>query len=175
MEACEAQVKCALAVVADWIRLGRTEMKLEIPVGRLQPNGQKYSTVLFDRGESVYPEAYQMVISIPDGGHATIMNYACGDHPFSESEQNMQKLLFREIFNQYSRAAMRQMLNRILATDMATGVANQESLTQFAGQMIQKQQIQQIQQSRQKQQKQQIQQIQQCRKKQQIQQSRQKQ
>lgn len=143
VEACEAQAKCALAVVADWIRLGRTEMKLEIPVGRLQPNGQKYSTVLFDRGESVYPEAYQMVISIPDGGCATIMNYACGDHPFSESEQNMQKLLFREIFNQYSRAAMRQMLNRILATDMATGVANQESLIQFAGQMIQKQQIQQ--------------------------------
>ncbi len=144
MEVCEAHAVKAIAVIADQIRLGRAEIELNAPKTKFRPNGEYCHTVLFDRKERVNTKSYDIVFFLPDGGKVTISSYPFGEEFYSVDEKELHTLLFRVIFQQYSRIVMQKTLLNIVQTDLMTGVANLEALMQFATKLIAQKQIQEF-------------------------------
>lgn len=144
MEVCEAHAIKAIAVIADQIRLGRAEIELNAPRTKFRPNGEYHHTVLFDRKEGINTKSYDIVFSIPDGGKVPFSSYPFGEEFYSVDEKELHTLLFREIFQQYSRIMMQKLLLHIMQTDLATGVASPEALMQFATKLIAQKQIQEF-------------------------------
>ena len=144
MEVCEEHIIKAVDVIADQVRLGKAEIELNAPKTKFRSNGEYHHTVLFDRKEGVNTKSYDMVFSIPDGGKVTISSYPFGDEFYSTEEQELHKLIFREIFQQYSRSMMQKILMHIMQTDLPTGVASPEALMQFATKLIAQRKIQEF-------------------------------
>lgn len=120
-------VKRGLAGLADRLRLGRAELVLELPKNRLIPDGEHYHTVLFDSGKGDYGKPLEMEINISTGGTVHISDYPVRDD-YDDSEMDIHRFIFKEIFYQYNRTMAQWMIDRVMNTDINTGVANQDAL-----------------------------------------------
>lgn len=137
VEACKGRVAEALAEMADSLRLGRMELTLDSPVSALRPSGAYQTSVLYDRKDgTVCEECFLRVYPVSDGGQVRCMWYPYGEAPFSEEEQKVLHMISKEIFQQFSRAILQNLLAHVMQTDMATGVANQAAFMGYAAKLF---------------------------------------
>lgn len=74
-------------------------------------------------------------MKIRTGGTVFIKDYPYGPG-YSEEEIQTHRFIFREIFIQYNRTLAQCMLEKIMNTDINTGVASQDSLMYYAVNLI---------------------------------------
>ena len=137
VEACKGRVAEALAEMADSLRPGRIELTLDSPVSALRPSGAYQTNVLYDRKDgTVCEECFLRVYPVSDGGQVRCKWYPYGEAPFSEEEQKVLHMISKEIFQQFSRAILQNLLAHVMQTDMATGVANQAAFMGYAAKLF---------------------------------------
>lgn len=127
LEQREQYIRQGLDVLADRLRLGKVELTLDIPANRLVPGGEHYHSVLYDSGKENYGRAIDMEIDINTGGKIVVTDYPL-ESDYTESEREVHRFIAREIFYQYNRTMSQWMIDRVLHTDVNTGVANQDAL-----------------------------------------------
>lgn len=136
VEAYEENIKEAIKQIADLLRLGRAVIMLDAPVTKIRPSGVHRDCVLYDRGLEAGDKIYRVMFTLPDKGQIVVEMYPLGDESFSQEKCRILDCIVREIFSQYSRIMMQDMLNHIINTDIATGVASQEAFMQYAGRLL---------------------------------------
>lgn len=128
-------IRNGLAAVADRLRLGKAEITVDIPKNRLMPLGERSSAVLYEREVTELGTPVDIEMKIRTGGTVFIKDYPYGPG-YSEEEIQTHRFIFREIFIQYNRTLAQCMLEKIMNTDINTGVANQNSLMYYAVNLI---------------------------------------
>lgn len=140
-EQCEQNAKEAVAILAPTIRLGKVEVIMEAPVSKLRASEEHRRIILFDQGEDVGRDVCALRFGLPDRGNVCIYLYPAGQTPFSEEERRTQSLIGKQIFSQFGRVMMQGFLVHVINTDMATGVANQESFMRFVVSLMRQQRL----------------------------------
>ncbi len=130
LEEREKCIKKGLAILADRLRLGKAELTLELPKNRLLPDGQYSNSVLYDSNGDVYGRALEMDIAINTGGRVLITDYPKGPD-YTDEEVSVHQFIFKEIFYQYNRTMSQWMIDKVMRTDINTGVANQDALMYY--------------------------------------------
>ena len=133
-------IRNGLAVIADRLRLGKAEITVDIPKNRFMPLGERNSAVLYEREGVELGIPVDIEMKIRTGGTVFIKDYPYGPG-YSEEEIQTHRFIFREIFIQYNRTLAQCMLEKIMHTDINTGVANQDSLMYYAVNLIKTGQI----------------------------------
>lgn len=128
-------IRNGLAAVADRLRLGKAEITVDIPKNRLMPLGERSSAVLYEEEGAELGPPVDIEMKIRTGGTVFIKDYPYGPG-YSEEEIQTHRFIFREIFIQYNRTLAQCMLEKIMNTDINTGVANQNSLMYYAVNLI---------------------------------------
>ena len=128
-------IRNGLAAVADRLRLGKAEITVDIPKNRLMPLGERSSAVLYEEEGAELGTPVDIEMKIRTGGTVFIKDYPYGPG-YSEEEIQTHRFIFREIFIQYNRTLAQCMLEKIMNTDINTGVANQNSLMYYAVNLI---------------------------------------
>ncbi len=132
----EECIKKGLKVLAERLRLARAELVIELPKNRLIPDGEHYSSVLYDSGEGKCGKALEMEINISSGGRVVITDIPL-DHDYTEEEIQIHQFIFREIFYQFNRTMSQWMIEQVMHTDINTGVANQDALMYYVVRLMQ--------------------------------------
>lgn len=133
-------IRNGLAVIADRLRLGKAEITVDIPKNRFMPLGERSSAVLYEEEGAELGTPVDIEMKIRTGGTVFIKDYPCG-LGYSEEELQTHRFIFKEIFIQYNRTLAQCMLEKIMHTDINTGVANQDSLMYYAVNLIKNGQI----------------------------------
>ncbi len=128
-------IRNGLAAVADMLRLGKAEITVDIPKNRFMPLGERSSAVLYEREVTELGTPVDIEMKIRTGGTVFIKDYPYGPG-YSEEEIQTHRFIFREIFIQYNRTLAQCMLEKIMKTDINTGVASQDSLMYYAVNLI---------------------------------------
>ncbi len=128
-------IRNGLAAIADRLRLGKAEITVDIPKNRFMPLGERSSAVLYEREVTELGTPVDIEMKIRTGGTVFIKDYPYGPS-YSEEEIQTHRFIFREIFIQYNRTLAQCMLEKIMNTDINTGVANQNSLMYYAVNLI---------------------------------------
>lgn len=128
-------IRNGLAAIADRLRLGKAEITVDIPKNRVIPLGERSSAVLYEREVTELGTPVDIEMKIRTGGTVFIKDYPYGPG-YSEEEMQTHRFIFREIFIQYNRTLAQCMLEKIMNTDINTGVANQNSLMYYAVNLI---------------------------------------
>ena len=138
-------IRNGLAAIADRLRLGKAEITVDIPKNRFMPLGERSSAVLYEREVTVlcffvvidlfFCTPVDIEMKIRTGGTVFIKDYPYGPG-YSEEEIQTHRFIFREIFIQYNRTLAQCMLEKIMNTDINTGVASQDSLMYYAVNLI---------------------------------------
>lgn len=128
-------IRNGLAAIADRLRLGKAEITVDIPKNRFMPLGERSSAVLYEREVTELGTPVDIEMKIRTGGTVFIKDYPYGPG-YSEEEIQTHRFIFREIFIQYNRTLAQCMLEKIMNTDINTGVASQDSLTYYAVNLI---------------------------------------
>lgn len=128
-------IRNGLAAIADRLRLGKAEITVDIPKNRFMPLGERSSAVLYEREVTELGTPVDIEMKIRTGGTVFIKDYPYGTG-YSEEEIQTHRFIFREIFIQYNRTLAQCMLEKIMNTDINTGVANQNSLMYYAVNLI---------------------------------------
>lgn len=128
-------IRNGLAVIADRLRLGKAEITVDIPKNRFMPLGERSSAVLYEREVTELGIPADIEMKIRTGGTVFIKDYPYGPG-YSEEEIQTHRFIFREIFIQYNRTLAQCMLEKIMKTDINTGVASQDSLMYYAVNLI---------------------------------------
>lgn len=128
-------IRNGLAAIADRLRLGKAEITVDIPKNRFMPLGERSSVVLYEREVTELGTPVDIEMKIRTGGTVFIKDYPYGPG-YSEEEIQTHRFIFREIFIQYNRTLAQCMLEKIMNTDINTGVANQNSLMYYAVNLI---------------------------------------
>lgn len=128
-------IRNGLAAIADRLRLGKAEITVDIPKNRVMPLGERSSAVLYEREVTELGSPVDIEMKIRTGGTVFIKDYPYGPG-YSEEEIQTHRFIFREIFIQYNRTLAQCMLEKIMNTDINTGVANQNSLMYYAVNLI---------------------------------------
>lgn len=128
-------IRNGLAAIADRLRLGKAEITVDIPKNRFMPLGERISAVLYEREVTELGTPVDIEMKIRTGGTVFIKDYPYGPG-YSEEEIQTHRFIFREIFIQYNRTLAQCMLEKIMNTDINTGVANQNSLMYYAVNLI---------------------------------------
>lgn len=128
-------IRNGLAAIADRLRLGKAEITVDIPKNRFMPLGERSSAVLYEREVTELGTPVDIEMKIRTGGTVFIKDYPYGPG-YSEEEIQTHRFIFREIFIQYNRTLAQYMLEKIMNTDINTGVANQNSLMYYAVNLI---------------------------------------
>ena len=128
-------IRNGLAVIADRLRLGKAEITVDIPKNRFMPLGERSSAVLYEREVTELGTPVDIEMKIRTGGTVFIKDYPYGPG-YSEEEIQTHRFIFREIFIQYNRTLAQCMLEKIMNTDINTGVASQDSLMYYAVNLI---------------------------------------
>ena len=130
-EQCVQNVQRAVAALAPEIRLGRAEIMMEASASKLRTNNERRQIVLYDQKQDVGMDAFVVQFALPDRGNINISLYPLGQTSFSEKDRQLLSLIGKQIYTQISRVMMQEILVQVTNTDMATGVANQESFMHF--------------------------------------------
>lgn len=128
-------IRNGLAVIADRLRLGKAEITVDIPKNRFMPLGERSSAVLYEREVTELGTPVDIEMKIRTGGTVFIKDYPYGPG-YSEEEIQTHRFIFREIFIQYNRTLAQCMLEKIMKTDINTGVASQDFLMYYAVNLI---------------------------------------
>lgn len=128
-------IRNGLAAIADRLRLGKAEITVDIPKNRFMPLGERSSAVLYEEEGAELGTPVDIEMKIRTGGTVFIKDYPYGPG-YSEEEIQTHSFIFREIFIQYNRTLAQCMLEKIMNTDINTGVANQNSLMYYAVNLI---------------------------------------
>ena len=128
-------IRNGLAAIADRLRLGKAEITVDIPKNRFMPLGERSSVVLYEREVTELGTPVDIEMKIRTGGTVFINDYPYGPG-YSEEEIQTHRFIFREIFIQYNRTLAQCMLEKIMNTDINTGVASQDSLMYYAVNLI---------------------------------------
>lgn len=128
-------IRNGLAAVADMLRLGKAEITVDIPKNRFMPLGERSSAILYEREVTELGTPVDIEMKIRTGGTVFIKDYPYGPG-YSEEEIQTHRFIFREIFIQYNRTLAQCMLEKIMKTDINTGVASQDSLMYYAVNLI---------------------------------------
>lgn len=128
-------IRNGLAAIADRLRLGKAEITVDIPKNRFMPLGERSSAVLYEEEGAELGTPVDIEMKIRTGGTVFIKDYPYGPD-YSEEEIQTHRFIFREIFIQYNRTLAQCMLEKIMNTDINTGVANQNSLMYYAVNLI---------------------------------------
>lgn len=128
-------IRNGLAAIADRFRLGKAEITVDIPKNRFMPLGERSSAVLYEEEGAELGTPVDIEMKIRTGGTVFIKDYPYGPG-YSEEEIQTHRFIFREIFIQYNRTLAQCMLEKIMNTDINTGVANQNSLMYYAVNLI---------------------------------------
>lgn len=128
-------IRNGLAAIADRLRLGKAEITVDIPKNRFMPLGERSSAVLYEEEGAELGTPVDIEMKIRTGGTVFIKDYSYGPG-YSEEEIQTHRFIFREIFIQYNRTLAQCMLEKIMNTDINTGVANQNSLMYYAVNLI---------------------------------------
>lgn len=128
-------IRNGLAAIADRLRLGKAEITVDIPKNRFMPLGERSSAVLYEEEGAGLGTPVDIEMKIRTGGTVFIKDYPYGPG-YSEEEIQTHRFIFREIFIQYNRTLAQCMLEKIMNTDINTGVANQNSLMYYAVNLI---------------------------------------
>lgn len=128
-------IRNGLAAIADMLRLGKAEITVDIPKNRFMPLGERSSAVLYEEEGAELGTPVDIEMKIRTGGTVFIKDYPYGPG-YSEEEIQTHRFIFREIFIQYNRTLAQCMLEKIMNTDINTGVANQNSLMYYAVNLI---------------------------------------
>ena len=128
-------IRNGLAAIADRLRLGKAEITVDIPKNRFMPLGERNSAVLYERETAELGIPIDIEMKIRTGGTVFIKDYPYGPG-YSEEEIQTHRFIFREIFIQYNRTLAQCMLEKIMHTDINTGVANQDALMYYAVNLI---------------------------------------
>lgn len=128
-------IRNGLAAIADRLRLGKVEITVDIPKNRFMPLGERSSAVLYEEEGAELGTPVDIEMKIRTGGTVFIKDYPYGPG-YSEEEIQTHRFIFREIFIQYNRTLAQCMLEKIMNTDINTGVANQNSLMYYAVNLI---------------------------------------
>lgn len=128
-------IRNGLAANADRLRLGKAEITVDIPKNRFMPLGERSSAVLYEEEGAELGTPVDIEMKIRTGGTVFIKDYPYGPG-YSEEEIQTHRFIFREIFIQYNRTLAQCMLEKIMNTDINTGVANQNSLMYYAVNLI---------------------------------------
>lgn len=128
-------IRNGLAAIADRLRLGKAEITVDIPKNRFMPLGERSSAVLYEEEGAELGTPVDIEMKIRNGGTVFIKDYPYGPG-YSEEEIQTHRFIFREIFIQYNRTLAQCMLEKIMNTDINTGVANQNSLMYYAVNLI---------------------------------------
>lgn len=129
------RIRNGLAAIADRLRLGKAEITVDIPKNRFMPLGERSSAVLYEEEGAELGTPVDIEMKIRTGGTVFIKDYPYGPG-YSEEEIQTHRFIFREIFIQYNRTLAQCMLEKIMNTDINTGVANQNSLMYYAVNLI---------------------------------------
>lgn len=128
-------IRNGLAAIADMLRLGKAEITVDIPKNRFMPLGERSSAVLYEEEGAELGTPVDIEMKIRTGGTVFIKDYPYGPG-YSEEEIQTHRFIFREIFIQYNRTLAQCMLEKIMNTDINTGVANQGALMYYAVNLI---------------------------------------
>lgn len=128
-------IRNGLAAIADRLRLGKAEITVDIPKNRFMPLGERNSAVLYEREVTELGTPVDIEMKIRTGGTVFIKDYPYGPG-YSEEEIQTHRFIFREIFIQYNRTLAQCMLEKIMKTDINTGVASQDFLMYYAVNLI---------------------------------------
>lgn len=128
-------IRNGLAAIADRLRLGKAEITVYIPKNRFIPLGERSSAVLYEREVTELGTPVDIEMKIRTGGTVFIKDYPYGPG-YSEEEIQTHRFIFREIFIQYNRTLAQCMLEKIMKTDINTGVASQDFLMYYAVNLI---------------------------------------
>ncbi len=128
-------IRNGLAAIADRLRLGKAEITVDIPKNRFMPLGERNSAVLYEEEGAELGIPVDIEMKIRTGGTVFIKDYPYGPG-YSEEEIQTHRFIFREIFIQYNRTLAQCMLEKIMHTDINTGVANQDALMYYAVNLI---------------------------------------
>ncbi len=140
---CEQNVKEAVAILAPAVRLGKAEVVIETPASRLEPKEEHRTIVLYNQGADVGNDVCALRFGLPDRGNVCIFLQPSGTEPFSKEEREMQNLIGKQISTQFSQVIMQGFLTRVIGTDLATGVANQEAFMRFVVSLMRQHRLQQ--------------------------------
>lgn len=128
-------IRNGLAAIADMLRLGKAEITVDIPKNRFMPLGERNSAVLYEEDGAELGIPVDIEMKIRTGGTVFIKDYPYGPG-YSEEELQTHRFIFKEIFIQYNRTLAQCLLEKIMHTDINTGVANQDSLMYYAVNLI---------------------------------------
>ncbi len=143
LEQCEQNAKEAVAILAPSIRLGKVEVIMEAPVSKLRENEEHSRIILYDLGSAAGKDVCALRFELPDRGNVCIYLYPEGQSPFSDEERRVQSLVGKQIYTRLSQVIMQEFLVHVINTDMATGVANQESFMRFVVSLMKRKKLDQ--------------------------------
>ena len=136
VESYEKKVAGALEQVADLIRLGKTQITIDAPTTKIRPGGLHQQVVLYDRGQEIGDGLYQVTYKLPDKGKVIVEMYPWRNESFNKEECRVLDFIVRQIYCQFSRIMMQDMLKHIINTDLETGVASPEAFMKYAGKLL---------------------------------------
>ncbi len=135
-ETCAENASQAIAGIAEDLKIGRLTQEIDAPVSAIRPKGIHHESVLYDSKKENYGKGKTKVFSLADGGTVTVILYPAEKDSFTKEEMEIWSTVQQEVFLQFNRVMMQNLLQNVLHTDMATGVANQAAFMQFIGKLV---------------------------------------
>lgn len=133
---CTRSSSRALSVIAEKIRLGRAVLHFNSPSSAIRPQVQNETLVLYEYDGETCCQVQEIAYTLPDRGSCTIGITARGKEPFSDDEFRYAQYFVREIFLQFSRFNMQNLLQRVLLTDLDTDAATLTDFMQYAASLL---------------------------------------
>lgn len=133
-EQCVANVSKAVGMIADGIRLGRAHVKLEVAASKLRPERiAEYD--LYNCKAECCDVPCVFVYRDSDGSRIEITLFPKGE-PYTEEDKKTLNILSQQAYIRYSRTVTEGLLDKVMFTDVDTGVASPPAIMRLAGMYI---------------------------------------
>lgn len=142
-EDCIEKFRQGILFVVDELHLGKVDIRIEAPSSVYDSQGMcaDYSVYRFEEGYG--NTMLQFPYETTEHGHIRIRFFARKEYTWDEREQEMLKLLARNMFFICGRARLIDLMRKAVVTDNVTGMPNLSAFLEFAGQITNKGSLQQ--------------------------------
>lgn len=136
IEACENNVRKAVAAVAELLHVGKVEIMLNAPRTNLRPEGEHRTLALFYSDNVSKEHIHEMIFSLPDKGKITMLIYPVTSDGFTVDEENVLGVISQAIYTQFSRVIMKGLLTQVVNTDTDTGAYTMDYLVECTAKLM---------------------------------------
>lgn len=135
IDICREKIKKGLLIIGSRLRMGKAVIEYSAPKSKLIDEDEHKRDIIFECDDvNDSPIVFDFVS--PNGAHLIVYDYPLGAEPYTAEEKELHGFIMREIYFQFSRTVMKELLTKVMDTDLGTGVSSLDSLMRYAGKCI---------------------------------------